>query len=293
MYASRQYLTRERNAAGTGGGPHISAKKAVRLHPVLQLQRTSGNREIARLIQALQRRPQKRGSSPERDRRESAPVARAAAAGSRAEGAQGTQATDEGQPDWSAPIEQVADTRSEPAFRTESEPVAVQRQAAGVVAATFPTFPQVRWNATVSNAMWAAWAQTLRAATATERREQGFWVQWNSTTIRNANGDMRVVGAVVAPPIGPAVTASVQLGARPADDGDWVTVASFHTHTPTRFRTVGRVVGPSGDDHAADTNDNVTGLVYDYKAVAGGAIPAGHPTWSDAQVYHSGPNARV
>jgi hypothetical protein len=104
---------------------------------------------------------------------------------------------------------------------------------------------------------------------------------------------MRVVGAVTAPAIGPTVTASVQLGAAPADAGDWVTVASFHTHTPTRFRPVGRVVGPSGADNTADTNDNVTGLVYDYTAVAGGAIPARHPTWSDAQVYHSGPNSRV
>jgi hypothetical protein len=231
---------------------------------------------------------------------------------------EGAEPEDGGEPDWSAPIEQEADTRSEPfsvqrhddeetvpGYRAESgSATSVRQRASGRAtaqrqatlqrqAATFPTFPQVRWNATVSNAMWAAWAATLRAATATQRREQGFWVQWDNTTTRNANGDMRVVGAVTAPAIGPTVTASVQLGARPADAGNWVTVASFHTHTPTRFRTVGRVVGPSGADGTADTNDNVTGLVYDYTAVAGGAIPARHPTWSAAQVYHSGPNSRV
>lgn len=229
-------------------------------------------------------------------------------------------------PDWSAPIEQEADDRSErravqrhadeetvPDFRaeprgsetereearagsdrSESRGTTAQRQAAaGAPAATFPTFPQIRWNATVSNAMWAAWAETLRASNATSRREQGFWVQWDRTTTRNANGDMRVVGAVTAPAVGPAVGATVNLGARPADAGDWVTVGSFHTHTPTRHRTVGRVVGPSGADNTADTNDNVAGLVYDYTAVSGGAVPARHPTWSAAQVYHSGPNSRV
>lgn len=218
-----------------------------------------------------------------------------------------TETEDEGAPDWDAPIEQEADSRSEPrtvqrhadeetvpGYRAESGALTAQRQPApGAPAAAFPTFPQIRWNATVSNAMWAAWAETLRAITTTTRREQGFWVQWDNTTVRNANGDMRITGAVTAPTVGNAAGATVNLGARPADAGNWVTVGSFHTHTPTRHRTVGRVVGPSGADATADTTDNVAGLVYDYTAVSGGAIPAGHPTWSKAQVYHSGPNSRV
>jgi hypothetical protein len=277
MYASKQYLTRRKEEAATGKGSRTSSsavRSTVQRDRIIELQRAFGNREVARLIQA--RRLARSGSA------------------SRREGADGAEAMEDGQPDWSAPIEQEADTRSEgvSGLRAEVGPATVQRQAAPPAAA-FPTFPQVRWNATVSNAMWAAWVETVRAANAATRREQGFWVQWDNTTVRNANGTMRVVGAVTAPLVGPTVGASVQLGARPADAGNWVTVASFHTHTPTRFRPVGRVVGPSADDHAVDTSDNVTGLVYDYTAVAGGAIPAGHPLWSDSQVYHSGPASRA
>jgi hypothetical protein len=288
----------ERTSDQTGPRTSVAGLRPVE-HHFLDLQHSAGNRAVMQLL---------RGS----------------VAHGRAE--DGDESEGDVPPDWSAPIEQEADSRSErravqrhadeetvPDFRAESRGSETEREEAhaatnraesrgttaqrqavpGAPAATFPTFPQIRWNATVSNAMWAAWAETLRASNATSRREQGFWVQWDRTTTRNANGDMRVVGAVTAPTVGPAVGATVNLGARPADAGDWVTVGSFHTHTPTRHRTVGRVVGPSGADATADTNDNVAGLVYDYTAVSGGAVPARHPTWSAAQVYHSGPNSRV
>lgn len=248
----------------TSPGELAHAPDAV--HPFLSLQRQVGNRAVVQLAEAA-------GA-----RREDDDAAEAEA------------------PDWSAPIEQEDEQRGESqrcetGTRQGAGAPVVQRQHTPPT--VFPTFPQIRWNTTVTNAMWAAWAETLRATTRTSRREQGFWVQWDSTTTRNANGDMRTTGAVTGPAVGPAVGAAVTLGAVPADAGDWVTVGSFHTHTPTRHRTVGRVVGPSGADNTADTNDNVVGLVYDYTAVRGGAVPARHPIWSAAQVYHSGPNRRV
>jgi hypothetical protein len=104
---------------------------------------------------------------------------------------------------------------------------------------------------------------------------------------------------VLGPSIGPSQTGSVVLGARPADTNAGAanaiyTVGSFHTHTPTAFRPVGRPIGPSDADGRADTSDDVVGVVYDYvESPAGsGNIPAGHPLDSAAQRYHSGPNRR-
>lgn len=212
-------------------------------------------------------------------------------------------------PTWDVPMEGEADERSERSIvaqrhhgdderaegRARSIVAApeVQRQHAPTVPKVFPAFNNVQWNETVRNAAWKAWKETLRAATKTTRREQGFWVQWDRTTTANANGTYQVVGAVTGPAVGPAAGATIGLGTKPADSGDWFTVASFHTHTPTRYRKVARVVGPSGADNTADTGDNVTGLVYDYRAVKGGAVPAGHPLWSDATIYHSGPKRRT
>lgn len=225
------------------------------------------------------------------------------------------------EPDWEAPIETEADQREEgstqavasgPADGSIADDEAenqtssrseeggstgigtrVQRQAAASPPIVYPAFSNMRWNETISNAAWNAWAQTLRAATKTSRREQGFWIQWDTTSLSNANGSYRAVGHGTGPSVGPAQGATINLGTKPADSGNWHTVGSFHTHTPTRFRSVGRVVGPSGADGNADTNDNVAGLVYDYEAAAGGAVPAGHPTWSSAKVWHSGPARRT
>lgn len=89
------------------------------------------------------------------------------------------------------------------------------------------------------------------------------------------------------------------MPARPADTpatpapnvaGATYSVASFHTHTPTTYRTgLPRGVGPSGADNSADTADQVPGVVYDYtESPAGsGTIPMGHPEGAAAQRYHS------
>lgn len=161
----------------------------------------------------------------------------------------------------------------------------------------FPAYGTITGNATVQQVTNTAWRNTKQAANATSRREEGFWIRLNTT-----NGTYAKTATILGPSVGPTATGSVVLGTRPADTpgapaltgGATYTVASFHTHTPTTFRPVGRPVGPSGADNAADTSDDVTGIVYDYvESPAGsGSIPAGHPLNSPARRYQSGPARR-
>jgi hypothetical protein len=162
---------------------------------------------------------------------------------------------------------------------------------AGATIGPFPTYPEIVSDSDVRARGRAAWASTLAATTAASRREEGFWIRKNEAT-----GRFEFTATVVAPTVGPLVGASVVLGARPADVNPGTstaiyTVASFHTHTPTTFRPVGRGVGPSDADHAADRNDDVCGVVYDYLArpFSGKNIPAGHPLNAPARFWHSGP----
>lgn len=167
----------------------------------------------------------------------------------------------------------------------------VQRQAKAA-AITYPAFGNVALNGTVRNANWKAWRETVQATTKTTRREQGHWVQWDTTTLNNANGTYRIAGASVGPAIAPTAGASMTPTAKPADKGNWHTVAYFHTHTPTRFRPVGRGVGPSTADENFHNGQNVTGVVRDYKG-RGGNIPKGHPLWAPTRYYHTGPKRRI
>jgi hypothetical protein len=170
--------------------------------------------------------------------------------------------------------------------------------AGGVIGAfarsTFPSYDMIVADANVQARTNAAWGNTLAAATPAGRREEGFWIRLNTQT-----GRYEFTPTVLGPVVGPMAGGSVVLGARPADLAPGTptavyTVASFHTHTPTAFRPVGRPVGPSGADHTADTSDDVVGVVYDYREIAPGAgtIPAGHPLASPADLYHSGPDRR-
>lgn len=166
--------------------------------------------------------------------------------------------------------------------------------AIGASISPFPTYAQITGNSDVQARVNGAWAATLAATTAVSRREEGFWIRLNKGTDK-----FEFTPTILGPVVGPAVGGSVVLGGRPADVNSGAsdaiyTVASFHTHTPTSFRPVGRPVGPSGADNAADTSDDVVGLVYDYVASppASGNIPAGHPLASVARLYHSGPNRR-
>lgn len=249
---------------------------------LLGLQRSVGNAAVTRAVGVL--RAEEDEQSPQPDW--SAPIE--PEADERSEGARAEPAAVQRHAD-----EETVDWRSEPVQRAAAAGASLQRQGAGAAVKTFPGFKSIRYNGTVATAAWKAWAETLRATTKTSRREQGFWIQWNSKTVANATGTMKTVGHVTGTAVGNAAGATINLGAKPADSGDWYTVGSFHTHTPTRHRAVGRVVGPSGADNSADTSDNVAGLVYDYRPVKGGAVPAGHPIWSPAKIWHSGPVSRT
>ena len=56
-------------------------------------------------------------------------------------------------------------------------------------------------------------------------------------------------------------------------------------------RPVARLARPDGDRCKSDTDDNVTGIVYDYVGV-NGVVPAQHPLNSPAKLYQSGPDRR-
>jgi hypothetical protein len=164
----------------------------------------------------------------------------------------------------------------------------------GAFASPFPSYREITRNSDVRARASAAWASTLAAATPASRREEGFWIRFNKGTDK-----YEFTPTIVGPVVGPLAGGSVVLGARPADVAPGTsaaiyTVGSFHTHTPTAFRPVGRAVGPSGADQAADTSDDVVGVVYDYveSPAASGNIPAAHPLASPAQLYPSGPDRR-
>ena len=148
--------------------------------------------------------------------------------------------------------------------------------------------------------MWNAWRETVQATTATTRREQGFWIQWDPTGLRNANGRFRVVGKANGPAIANDQDAGLTSAPKPADEKDWHTVAAFHTHTPTRYRTTdssgdpytSRPAGNTSTDDSAHTQFNVVGIVRDYVGKQG-TVPTGHPLWAASQYYHSGPERRI
>lgn len=158
----------------------------------------------------------------------------------------------------------------------------------------FPSYREIVGDTDVQTAITSAWSNTETAANATSRREEGFWIRLNTGT-----GKYEFTSTILGPSVGPTAGGSVVLGSRPADTNAGTekavyTVASFHTHTPTAFRPVGRAVGPSEADHRVDKSDDVVGVVYDYveSPKGSGNIPAGHPIGSPAQPYHSGPNRR-
>ena len=164
-----------------------------------------------------------------------------------------------------------------------------------VVVNQFPTYTQIEGDADVRSATDTEWTNTLTDCTETpnQRRERGFWL-WINTSSNVYEHDAVVTGDWVGPDDG----ASVNLPSRPTDvpadpapnaTGAGYYVASFHTHTPTTYRTVGRGVGPSGADNNADTADGVPGIVYDYVESPAGSnsIPMGYPKNSAAQRYLS------
>lgn len=155
---------------------------------------------------------------------------------------------------------------------------------------TFPTYAQIIANGTVSTTMDTAWADTKAATTATSRREQGFWIKYNT-----AGSSYTCAPTFTGPSVGPDETGSAIPGAKPADSGTVYTVGLFHTHTPMVHRTGTRNVGPSTADNSFHTSNNVVGVIYDYKEspAGSGSIPGGHPLSSAARLYSSGPARRT
>jgi hypothetical protein len=164
------------------------------------------------------------------------------------------------------------------------------------VVVEFPTYADIVGAAAVQTMTDAAWTSTKAAATATTRREEGFFILLDTNSGKEQYDKS---ATVLGPSVGPMATGSVNI-VKPADNPAAPTpiqaavyaVASFHTHTPTRFRPVGRPVGPSAADQTADTTDDVPGVVYDYVGNAAGIAVAGLALNSPAQRYHSGPTKR-
>lgn len=168
------------------------------------------------------------------------------------------------------------------------------------VTVQFPSYSQIVGDTAVQTATDTQWTNTKNDCTEdpNRRHELGFWVSLNT-----ANDTYTAGSTVTGPWVGPDEGAYIDnMGDRPADNpsspapnstGATYSVTFFHTHTPTTYRTVGRQVGPTPDDDNFHTNQDVTGIVFDYIAVTNGnMIPAGHPKDSSAQRYQSGPTRR-
>ncbi len=156
----------------------------------------------------------------------------------------------------------------------------------------FPGYNDIISDATMSRAFYKAWQNTLAATTETTRREEGFWIFYNSNTCTYSPGET-IIGQPVAneggviligdrPPDNPASPA-------PLEHAVYV-IGFFHTHTPSIYGPA-RPVGPSGQDDFSNNQNKVAGVVYDYSSEFG-SIPAGHPLDSPAELYSSGPDRR-
>jgi hypothetical protein len=163
----------------------------------------------------------------------------------------------------------------------------------------FPAANDIKGAATCVAAFDASWTSTKASATATQRREEAFWVQLNTNSNKE---DYELTTKVFGPWVTNLEGAWVDPGATPADNpaapapnatGAVYTVGIFHTHTPTVFRTVGRGVGPSGADGNYANAKGMPIFAYDYVGDASGNSPAGHPLNSAAKVYTAGPTRRA
>ena len=160
----------------------------------------------------------------------------------------------------------------------------------------FPRWHEIATAHSVRTFTEEAWRITLRIASKLKRQELGFWINLNTCTLTYGHGP-----TILGPAVGPGDDGSVILGRRPADTPSnpgpvkgcaTYPVASFHTHTPTKFRTVPnrRKVGPSTEDQNADKQDKVPGIVFDYIAYprGGRTIPNGYEKQNPAIRYRSG-----
>lgn len=168
---------------------------------------------------------------------------------------------------------------------------AVSNEAA--VTVQFMDLATVKTNATCVAWFNAAWASTKAATSDGSRREEGFWIQYNSTTLSYQKAG-ETVGNTVNNTTGAALNgfpaAPADSPAAPAPNaGGTFTVAWYHTHTPTRWRTGGRGTGPSDGDYAWSTSYGRPGLAHDYTV---DPAPEGHPIDSPVRLYDVVPPSR-
>jgi hypothetical protein len=165
----------------------------------------------------------------------------------------------------------------------------------------FPDASKILSGTGVQARMNQAWQATLAATTPTSRREEGYYI----TLDTNAE-TYGITAHTIATPVGNTTTGGwdTATSPRPADvpaspvptDKPVYTVAWYHTHTPTLYRSGGRGVGPSSPDFgwSASSSINSPGYAHDYvESPAGsGVIPAGHPLNSAFKVYNITPPDR-
>ena len=157
----------------------------------------------------------------------------------------------------------------------------------------FMDLTTVKTNATCVGWFNTAWTETKAATSDGSRREQGFWIQFNST-----NGTYQKAGVTVGNTVANNQGAALNgFPAAPADSpvapvpnvGGVFTVAWYHTHTPTLYRTGGRGTGPSGGDYGWSTAYGRPGLAHDYTV---NPSPLGHPIDSPVRLYDVVPPSR-
>ena len=199
--------------------------------------------------------------------------------------------SDTGEIDWTARIAGIFKLRLKTRIN-EADHTTPEKD----MTVNFPTYAQIIADSTVKSKMNSEWQATLNDCTnvPNQRRERGFWISLNTV----GNGSYSCGNSIQGAWVGPAAGANITLGARPQSNLSAVapnaasgvyTVASFHTHTPTTYRSAatmgpGRGNGPSGGDLNADASDNVAGVVYDYTA---NPVPPLHPKNSTAALFSS------
>jgi hypothetical protein len=167
----------------------------------------------------------------------------------------------------------------------------------------FPSYAEIVGNPAVQGFMKATWKDTLALASPQSRQELGYWI-WLDTCNGRYGHTTTIAGPRIGPSSPPNAPGSVELGNRPDDVPFAVLatgcakyiVASFHTHTPTTYRTGNglRPIGPSPMDELGDEQEHTPGIVYDYIASppGGKTIPFRYPLGGQAQPYASGPDRR-
>ena len=159
----------------------------------------------------------------------------------------------------------------------------------------FPTTTDMMNNMPLRTIFDGLWTETKNDATnKVFRREHGCHIILDSAT-----GQYGITNHVTGPWVTDNETASVGYAPRPDDipatpnptNTAIYLIGTFHTHTPTTYRTGGRLVGPSAGDRTNAVTRQLPNFAYDYTSGIG-RIPAGHPLDAPADIYPISPPER-